>query len=67
MNQKYQGFTKVKRAQIQASRMEFELLALKEGEKLDIFFGKTLTIMNKINPSNEIMEKCKVDLTMLFF
>nr|KYP38155.1 Retrovirus-related Pol polyprotein from transposon TNT 1-94 [Cajanus cajan] len=35
MQQKYQGSTKVKRAQLQALRREFELLAMKEGEKVD--------------------------------
>ncbi|KAL4584776.1 hypothetical protein LXL04_009386 [Taraxacum kok-saghyz] len=37
MKQKYQGSTKVKRAQLQGLRREFELLAMKEGEKVDSF------------------------------
>lgn len=32
LKQKYQGSTKVKRAQLQALRHEFELLGMKEGE-----------------------------------
>lgn len=39
MKQKYHGSTKVKRAQLQALRKEFELLAMKEGEKVDSFLG----------------------------
>ncbi|PNX69644.1 retrovirus-related Pol polyprotein from transposon TNT 1-94, partial [Trifolium pratense] len=33
MKQKYQGSTKVKRAQLQALRREFEVLGMKDGEK----------------------------------
>lgn len=39
MWQKYQGSTKVKRAQLQALRKEFELLVMGEGEKIGTFLG----------------------------
>lgn len=45
MRQKYQGSTKVKRAQLQAQRREFELLAMREGEKVDKFLGRTLSVL----------------------
>ncbi|KAL9235086.1 hypothetical protein vseg_009882 [Gypsophila vaccaria] len=60
MKQKYQGSTKVKRAQLQALRREFELLAMKEGEKVDIFLGRTLTVVNKMKSNGETMEQSTV-------
>lgn len=53
MRQKYQGSTKVKRAQLRALRKEFELLAL-IGEKVDKFLGRKLVVINKMK-SNEVM------------
>lgn len=47
MRQKYQGSTKVKRAQLQALRRDFETLHMKEGETVDDYFARTLTIANK--------------------
>ncbi|KZV14234.1 hypothetical protein F511_44122 [Dorcoceras hygrometricum] len=60
MRQKYQGSTKVKRAQLQALRREFELLAMKEGEKMDSFLGRTLGIVNKMKANGENMEQSTV-------
>ena len=57
MKQKYQGSTKVKRAQFQALRREFELLAMKEGEKVESFLGRTLTVVNKMKSNGETMEQ----------
>jgi hypothetical protein len=57
MRQKYQGSTKVKRAQLQALRREFELLGMKDGESVDEYFGRTLTIANKIKTHGERMEQ----------
>ncbi|RVW84102.1 hypothetical protein CK203_040603 [Vitis vinifera] len=48
MKQKYQGSTRVKRAQLQALRREFEVLQMKEGESVDEYFARTLTIANKM-------------------
>lgn len=56
MRKKYQGSTKVKRAQLQALRKEFELLVMKEGEKIDSFLGRTLVVVNKMKINGEIME-----------
>jgi hypothetical protein len=57
MRQKYQGSTKVKRAQLQALRREFELLGMKDGESVDEYFGRTLTIANKMKTHGERMEQ----------
>ena len=60
MKRKYQGSTKVKRAQLQALRREFELLVMKEGEKVDTFLGRTLTLVNKMKSNGETMEQSMV-------
>ena len=56
MKQKYQGSTRVKRAQLRALRREFEVLQMKEGEKVDQYFSWTLTIVNKMKAHGEKME-----------
>ncbi|XP_024004864.1 uncharacterized protein LOC112082011 [Eutrema salsugineum] len=72
MRKKHQGSTKVKRAQLQALRKEFELLAIKEGEKIDIFLGKTLAVVDKIKINGEVIDQstivCKIlrSLTVKF-
>ncbi|MCI32124.1 retrovirus-related pol polyprotein from transposon TNT 1-94, partial [Trifolium medium] len=48
MKHKYQGSTKVKRAQLQALRREFEVLAMKDDESVDDYFSRTLAIANKM-------------------
>ncbi|KAG7598707.1 Zinc finger CCHC-type superfamily [Arabidopsis suecica] len=60
MRKKYQGSTKVKRAQLQALRREFELLAMKEGEKVDVFLGRTLAVVNKMKTNGESMEQSTI-------
>ena len=60
MKQKYQGSRKVKRAQLQALRREFELLSIKEGEKVDGFLGRTLTVVNKMKSNGETMDHSTV-------
>ncbi|XP_021830061.1 uncharacterized protein LOC110770270 [Prunus avium] len=57
MRLKYQGSTKVKRAQLQALRREFEIIGMKEGEKVDEYFARTLTIANKMKAHGERMEQ----------
>ena len=60
MQQKYQGSTRVKRAQLQALRREFELLAMKDGEKVDSYLGRTLSIVNKMKSNGEVMDSSTV-------
>jgi hypothetical protein len=55
MKQKYQGTTRVKRAQLQALRREFEILQMKAGESVNDYFSRTLTIANKMRTYGESM------------
>ena len=57
MKQKYQGSTRVKRAQLQALRKEFEVLQMKEGESVDAYFARTVTIANKMKIHGEHMKQ----------
>ena len=57
MKQKYQGSTRVKRAQPQALRKEFEVLQMKEGESVDAYLARTLTIANKMKIYGEHMKQ----------
>nr|GEV52305.1 hypothetical protein [Tanacetum cinerariifolium] len=50
---KYEGSTKVKRAQLQALRREYELLSMKDGEKVDAYLARTLTIVNKMKANGK--------------
>nr|AFP55578.1 copia-type polyprotein [Rosa rugosa] len=56
MRQKFQGSTKVKRAQLQTLRREFEVLGMREGEKVNEYFARTLTVANKMKAHGERME-----------
>ncbi|MCH83871.1 retrovirus-related Pol polyprotein from transposon TNT 1-94, partial [Trifolium medium] len=60
MRRKHQGSTKVKRAQLQALRREFEVLCMKEGESVDEYFARTLAIANKMSSHGERMEENKI-------
>ncbi|XP_027910314.1 uncharacterized protein LOC114169374 [Vigna unguiculata] len=56
MQQKYQGSTRVKRDQLQDLRREFALLAIKDGEKVDSYLGRTLSVVNKMKSNGEVMD-----------
>ncbi|XP_050136198.1 uncharacterized protein LOC126611933 [Malus sylvestris] len=56
LKQKYQGTTRVKRAQLQALRNEFEVLHMKAGKSINDYFGQTLVIANKIRIHRKHME-----------
>jgi len=72
MKQKYQGSTRVKRAQLQALRKEFEILQMTEGESVDAYFARTLIIANKMKIHGEniqqvvIIEKILRSMTSRF-
>ncbi|CAJ2656475.1 unnamed protein product [Trifolium pratense] len=72
MRQKYQGSTKVKRAQLQALRKDFETLNMKIGESIEEYFSRTLCIANKMSSHGEtvtqsmIVEKILRSLTSRF-
>ncbi|KHN26788.1 Retrovirus-related Pol polyprotein from transposon TNT 1-94, partial [Glycine soja] len=60
MRQKFQGSTKVKRAQLQALRREFEILSMKDNETVNEYFSRTLAIANKMTAHGESMGQTKV-------
>lgn len=56
LKKKYQGTSRVKRAQLQALRKEFEILHMKVGESVDEYFARTLTIANRMRIHGEKLE-----------
>ncbi|XP_045821904.1 uncharacterized protein LOC123914776 [Trifolium pratense] len=56
LKKKYQGTIRVKRAQLQALRKEFEILNMKTGESVNEYFARTLTIANRMRTHGEKME-----------
>jgi hypothetical protein len=72
MRLKYQGSIKVKRAQLQVLRREFEILGMKKGEKVNEYFARTLIIANKKKTHGEkieqsvIIEKILRSMTLKF-
>lgn len=56
LKQKYRGTTRVKRAQLQALRKEFEVLHMKARKTVNDYFGRTLAIANKMWLHSEKME-----------
>jgi hypothetical protein len=60
MRSKYQGSTKVKRAQLQALRREFEVLGMKESESIDEYFARTLAIANRMTANGETMQQVHI-------
>lgn len=59
LKQKYQDTARVKRAQLQALRKEFEVLHMKEGESMKDYFGRTLSIINEMRIHGFIPEGCR--------
>jgi hypothetical protein len=57
MRRKYQGSTKVKRAQLQSLRREFEVLVMGETESVNDYFARTLAIANKMTAHGERFEQ----------
>jgi hypothetical protein len=60
MRRKYQGSTKVKRAQLQSLRREFEVLAMGESETVNEYFARTLAIANRMTSHGERIEQVMV-------
>ena len=60
MKKKYQGSARVKRQQLQTLRREFEILQMKEGESVDEYFARTLTIANKMRIYGEDLKDVSV-------
>lgn len=57
MKQKFKGSTRVKRAQLQTLKTEFELLRMKEGESVNAYFGRTLSIAKRMKACGEIVQE----------
>lgn len=55
MKKKYEGSTKVKRAQLQALRRDFETLQIKEGESVTSYCSRVMTIANNMRVHGESM------------
>ena len=55
----------MKRAQLQALRRDFETLHMKEGETINNFFGRTLTIANKMKTRGETMSQTIINEKVL--
>jgi hypothetical protein len=70
MKKKFQGNARVKRAQLQALRKDFETLHMKEGEIVSDYFARTLT--NKMRFHGEkmsdviVIEKILRSMTLKF-
>ncbi|CAJ2642245.1 unnamed protein product [Trifolium pratense] len=60
MRQKYQGSTRVKRAQLQSLRREFELLLMQEDESVDDYFRRTLAIATKMTAQGETLSQATI-------
>jgi len=60
LKQKYQGTARVKLAQLQALRKEWEMLQMKVGESVNEYFARTLTIANKKRIHGEKMDDVAV-------
>lgn len=56
MKKKYQGSSRVKRAQLQVLRRDFETLQMKDGESITSYFARTMGIANKRRFHGEKME-----------
>ncbi|GAU44223.1 hypothetical protein TSUD_399870 [Trifolium subterraneum] len=60
MRQKFQGSNKVKRAQLQSLRREFEVLWMKDDESVNDFFSITLVIANKMTTHGESLTQSQI-------
>jgi hypothetical protein len=56
LKKKYQGTSRVKRAQLQALRKEFEMLHMKGGESINEYFARILTTANQMKMHGEKLE-----------
>ena len=67
MKKKFQGNARVKRAQLQALRKDFEILHMKDGETISDYFSHTLTITNKLRFLGEILNDVTIIEKILRF
>ncbi|XP_056158405.1 uncharacterized protein LOC130134764 [Syzygium oleosum] len=67
MKKKYQGSVRVKRAQIQALKRDFETLGMKDGESVTSYFARTMEISNKMRFHGEKMDDVTIVEKILHF
>ncbi|KAJ0847396.1 putative RNA-directed DNA polymerase [Helianthus annuus] len=60
MKVKYQGNSRVKRAQLQRLRREFEVLEMKEGENVSDYFNRVMVVANDMRNYGEDMTDVKI-------
>ncbi|KAI3708939.1 hypothetical protein L2E82_38547 [Cichorium intybus] len=60
MKVKYQGNARVKRAQLQRLRRDFETLEMKMGESVTDYFGRVMVIANDMRNCGEHMDDVKI-------
>ena len=60
MKQKFQGSTRVKRAQLQSLRCDFEVLRMKEGETVNAYFSRVLSIANRMKAHGENLNETMI-------
>lgn len=60
MKVKYQGNARVKRAQLQRLRREYEMLEMKTGESVTDYFGRVMTVSNEMSSAGEDMPEVKI-------
>lgn len=60
MRNKYQGNARVKKAQLQRLRREFETLEMKEDKRVTEYFGRVMTTANEMRNFGEEMTDVKV-------
>ncbi|KAM0022874.1 putative RNA-directed DNA polymerase [Helianthus debilis subsp. tardiflorus] len=60
MKNKYQGNARVKRAQLQRLRRDFETLEIREGEGITEYFGRVMVVANDMRNFGEDMTEVKV-------
>jgi len=60
LRKKYQGNAKVKRAQLQALRREFEVLEMKDGETITDYFSRVMLVVNNMSNNGEVMRESQI-------
>ncbi|XP_014503095.1 uncharacterized protein LOC106763414 [Vigna radiata var. radiata] len=66
MKQKFQGSARVKHAQLQALRKDFELLQMKDGESVNSYFARTLKITKSMKACSENMQENVITAKILW-
>lgn len=60
MKKKFGGDEKLKRSLLNTLRREFEVLAMKSGEKIVDYFARVMTVSNKMRSNREDMSDSKI-------